>query len=360
MISFRQSKIQAVEKDKQDETTKQEESSMKVKNLYHRKDGRWEYKKQVNGQLVRFTVSTQAEGIARIRELKNTAKTKAQVDTSFEKWIDKWFTLYKEGNIANSTLLQYKRLVNKHIKPFFKNIPIKKITAEKVQQFINHMQTERVRDNAFITIKQILKYAYINKLISDNIAEMIVKPRKKVKPHKTALSLEEQERFLTVLKTYETDVQMFMIFSLVIGSRRSETLSFKFEDINKARNYVHIHGTKTALSDRKVKISDDMIALLEKNKQVADDQPYFKYVTDNYSKKAHDIYVQANIKGKTLHDLRHTCSTNLFYLGVPDKQRQQILGHASIVMTNDIYTNLQEDIDKDGLLKLYNNLYYKF
>ena len=66
------------------------------------------------------------------------------------------------------------------------------------------------------------------------------------------------------------------------------------------------------------------------------------------------------IKNKTLHNTRHTFSTNLYYLGVPDKQRQVYLGHSSIVMTNDIYTHLDPSITKNDIVKLYNNLYPDF
>ena len=103
-----------------------------------------------------------------------------------------------------------------------------------------------------------------------------------------------------------------------------------------------------------------MIQLLHANRQKRKNQTYFKYNPDYYTKIIQEIYETAGIQNKTLHDLRHTCSTNLLYLGVADKFRQQYLGHANIVMTNDIYTNLQDDITVDGLVKLYNNLYPKF
>ena len=100
-----------------------------------------------------------------------------------------------------------------------------------------------------------------------------------------------------------------------------------------------------------------MITLLKNNAERSESENYFYYNPDYYTKKIQEIYAKAKIRDKTLHDLRHTCATNLLYLGMPDKFRQQYLGHANIVMTNDVYTNLQDDITKDGLLKLYNNLY---
>lgn len=53
---------------------------------------------------------------------------------------------------------------------------------------------------------------------------------------------------------------------------------------------------------------------------------------------------------KKLHDLRHTFSSNLFYLEVPDKKRQYLLGHSSIAITNDIYTHLDPNIKKQDIL----------
>ena len=260
-----------------------------IKNLYHRRDGRWEYKKRRNGELIRFTVSTKEQAIEKLKEIKSIARKKVDTVSTFDAWIDKWLKLYKQENLTEGSLKRYKQLINKHIKPYFKDTPIKKITVEKAQQFINQVPTERNQEYAYTTIKQILKYAFINKKINENIAEMLVKPRRKTRTIKTALSLNEQIAFIKVLKTYEADVQMFMLFSLVLGSRRSETLAFKFEDINKSKNTIHIKGTKTIGSDRRVKISNEMISLLENNKRVADNEPYFKYVLDNYSKKAKDI-----------------------------------------------------------------------
>lgn len=340
---------------------KEVEVKTNYKNVYQRKDGRWEYVKSINGAKYYLIAKTKDKLIEKIKVLKKEKKV-VKIKKNHETigtWSEKWIKTYKT-DIGVTARKRYEGIVKNHIIPFFKDMPLNKITPVKVQEFINQFKAERNREYAYITIKQILKSAYINKKIPENIADFVVKPRKKIKPNKTALSLKEQQLFMEELKSYDEDVQMFMIFSIVLGSRRGETIKFKFEDINKDRNSIHIKGTKTYGSDRRIKISDEMIALLEKNKTTRDNEFYFLRNADYYTKRALEIYETCQIKDKTLHDLRHTCSTNLYYLGVLDKQRQQVLGHSSIVMTNDIYTNLQEDIDKEGLLKLYNNLYYEF
>ena len=61
-----------------------------------------------------------------------------------------------------------------------------------------------------------------------------------------------------------------------------------------------------------------------------------------------------------LHGLRHTCSANLYFLGARDKYRQSQLGHASITTTNDIYTNIKENIPTRYLRLVYGDLYPTF
>ena len=45
---------------------------------------------------------------------------------------------------------------------------------------------------------------------------------------------------------------------------------------------------------------------------------------------------------------------------MPDKQRQEYLGHSSIAITNDIYTHLDPTITKEDILNLYIDLYPNF
>ncbi len=324
------------------------------KNLYHRKDGRWEYKKRKNGETIRFTVSTKEKAIKKIQELKFTHK-KINLDdkNTVIGWSKYWLKTYKLGTSESSKTI-YNAIINLHMPKFFKDMKLKQLTPAILQEFLNKFDpNSRVIDYAYLTLRQCLKQAYINNKTARNLAETIIKPRKTKKRKKTALSLDEQERFLEILKTYDQDVQYFMMFSLIAGTRRQETWMFNLNDIDEKKNKIFIHGTKTENAERKINVSKDFIEFLKKRTVT----PYFTRQPHYYSGIAREIYQKAKIPGKSLHDLRHTCSTNLHYLGWPDKERQVYLGHASIVMTNDIYTNLQDDITKEGLLKLYNNLY---
>lgn len=331
----------------------------KIKNIYHRADGRWEYVKTQNGYKIYLIAGTKEKLLQKIREEKQNHKRQVQKETlTFVKWCLRWLEVYKQ-DLRTSSQKRYKQIILKYIQPFFKETALKKINQEQVQKFVNSLVGERNKEYAFLTVRQALRQAFINKKINEDISSMLVKPKRHRKIRRTAMSLVEQQELMKVLKEYAPNVQMFILFSVILGTRRSETMRFKLSDINELTKRVHIRGTKTYGADRNIKISDDMITLLKNNAERSENESYFYFNPDYYTKIIQEIYNKAKIRDKTLHDLRHTCATNLLYLGMPDKFRQQYLGHANIAMTNDVYTNLQDDITKDGLIKLYNNLYPK-
>ena len=81
------------------------------------------------------------------------------------------------------------------------------------------------------------------------------------------------------------------------------------------------------------------------------------WITAKFRKILHELKIEGS-----LHSLRHSFITNHYYLGTPAKQVQAWVGHSSIQMTMDIYTNIDPQInakeEKNKLLKFYNNLYY--
>ena len=201
--------------------------------------------------------------------------------------------------------------------------------------------------------KAIFDYAYSNRYINNNPAIALKLPKKANKETIKPLTIEEQQTLLKNIKGHK--LETFIYFSLIFGTRRNETLAFKIEDINEDKQLLHINGTKTENAQRDIKISKDMINYLKSNNQT---NPYFNFTSDFVTKNITKLLKKLKIN-KTLHALRHTTATNLFYLGYKDKERQQYLGHANITTTNNIYTYLENDIKKEDIHKLYNNLYYE-
>ena len=58
----------------------------------------------------------------------------------------------------------------------------------------------------------------------------------------------------------------------------------------------------------------------------------------------------------SMHCFRHTFSTRLFESDIPPKTVQQLLGHASLQMTMDLYTHVLEDKKQEAICKLEKTL----
>jgi integrase len=66
---------------------------------------------------------------------------------------------------------------------------------------------------------------------------------------------------------------------------------------------------------------------------------------------------RAGLRQIRLHDLRHTVATLLKTLRVPQRDAMQILGHARISVTLEIYTDSDSDSQRDALTRMSDRLF---
>ncbi len=329
------------------------------KNCYRRTDGRWQYSKQENGLIYYTIANTYRELIAKIdkiqpRQIKQVKRIKTKILTFIE-----YYKLYIASYVDTKNIKQHTKdiwniLLKKYIDPAFQRVPLEKVTPEQIQKFINSIDKERTREMIYQNIIKVLQKAYITGKIKKDITLGIEKPKRINKITRHNLTLEEQYKLLNKVK--DTKLYTFVMFSLIIGSRREETIKFNLkEDLNEEKQTIHIKGTKTKNSDRIVYVTKEFIQFLKTNMKTNTFDFNIGYPTHELNK----VFKELGINN-CLHGLRHTCSANLYFLGANDKYRQMQLGHASIVTTNDIYTNIKESIPKAKLRELYGDLYPSF
>ena len=301
-----------------------------------RKNGIYELRVQNNGKRYYVYSKSKVEVWEKFKKLKKeiAQQKTVQKNITLAKFYPEWYSTFKKPFVTEDTGDKIKIYFDKHILPVLGNQNIKDLTSTVIQRYLNTLPKTRTKELITTYLKAILTKAHDLDLIKNNPFKNVVK-EKKLNNVRPSLDMGQQKKLLNYL--IKNDMQQYYItmFYILTGIRRSEILRLEFKN-----NIIYVNGTKREKSVRQITISDKF-----KNEII--DKINFKELTkaqvEYLSQKYTAIFKKLKIKA-TLHSLRHTFATNLYYLGYPAKQVQQWMGHASITMTLDIYTNLNNDL----------------
>lgn len=242
-------------------------------------------------------------------------------------------------------------------------MPLNRIKPIDCQQVLNRQQgkSKTQINEVYQTLRFLFSHAKENGLIQNDPTEHLVRPTG-TKHHRRALTAEERA---TVLAVGATDRRYYLfLLMLLCGCRPSEAEECKGYDIitKDGINLLHIRGTKTVQADRFVPIPSYLYALIK-------DTPPEDYIActttgakigENRRRIWKSFVRQMNLYlgCKTYRNelippypvaddlvpycLRHEYCTNLARLDVDIRVAQKLMGHASIKMTAEIYTHVDE------------------
>ena len=170
--------------------------------------------------------------------------------------------------------------------------------------------------------------------------------------------------------------KMLFMTAIMTGVREGELLGLKWSDMNFETKQVHIQRTyntseffepKTRGSNRKIDLSPllvkELLAWKVKSGGRNDDLVFpgidggpmsCHNMYDNHYRKA---LKQAGIPLVRFHDLRHTYASLLIQQGENIKYIQSQLGHATPMMTLNVYAHLMEDTNQAAVCKLENTIF---
>jgi len=152
--------------------------------------------------------------------------------------------------------------------------------------------------------------------------------------------------------------------ALRTGMRRGELMALRWEDVDLnagrltvRRNYsLKKFGTPKGGRAREIALGEDVIAVLraqrhERGELVFCDPAGKVYTTGMLKRPLVRAYKGAGLKPIGWHTLRHTFASHLAMLGVSMRAIQELLGHATIQMT-ERYAHLAPQVKRDAVLLL--------
>ena len=352
------------------------------KYTYIRKTVTWQNRRyEVRGKTEQEACDKLAELIT---SLKNTPYAAAG-STTVDQWFVQWRDTYKApSGLTRKSLGLYDEKYNGYIGPAIGSLALSEVRDLHLQTILN---TQAGRSYSHVSklrmvMQELFRQARRSRLILFDPAEGLQLPESVKRSHRP-ITKEERRHILALSKTHPAGLWILTI--LYSGMRPGETAALLWKDIDFERNEIHVYkavesGTRTIKEPKTPAGIRDIPMRQELRDRLLEAQgdpetPVFPSANGGirgasnlrrlWESFAHDLDLRlgAKVKGGqivqhaiapdlTPYCLRHTFCTDLQRAGVPINVAKELMGHANISVTANIYTHRDQKVLHSNIAKL--------
>jgi len=258
-----------------------------------------------------------------------------------------------------------------HLRRFFeKTRPslISEITPMQAERYLNRGIQEkkwsaRTANLALTTLKAFLNWAVRRGLILQNPLSRMEPIKGKRMKYRRALNQDEIQRLLNASEPWHRYIWTFI---LATGLRVTELTSLRWADIDLFAKRLHVQGRVSKNKrDRWIPLNDALLeglhGLRQREPHPSPDAPVFlnhlgrqinRQVLLVGFRRAVKRAGLANPKEVDLHGLRKTFCSQLAKANVHPKTAQNLMGHSTIAMTMNIYTETGDEAAEKAIQSL--------
>ena len=359
-------------------------------NIYLRKDGRWEGRyikgRTVSGRAVFGSVYGKSYKAVKAKllplKLAHTTPVGGRYSGLFSGWLRCWLE-GQSGKVKESTQACYHRQMTLHILPALGDIPLQKLSAQTIQDFVNQLANKGLAPSTvngiFRIVSAAVQKAADEFIIPVNVCAKIELPKGRIMEVE-ALTRTEQEQLETVAAQDKNGLAALL--SLYTGMRVGEISALRWEDVDLENGLIQVRRTaqrislqrnketktsvifgppKSASSMRLIPLPQTMTDCLKKHRETA----VSEYVITSrrgfaeprvLQYRLQSLIKKAGITPTRFHALRHSYATRCIELHIDITTLSKNLGHASTKMTFDVYTHASLEHRKEAVQDL-NTLY---
>jgi integrase len=329
-----------------------------------------------------------------------------------------WLEEVVKPNLAPATYVNYELFVRRHIAPRLGNHHLDRLSVRDIQTWINEVArtcqccaqgkdaarpekkrrccavgkcceaqlSPRTVNDIRACLRAALSQAVTEDLVAKNMAKSIKVPSVRKRKGKV-WSSEEARQFLESARSDQDPLYAVYMLILVLGLRKGEVLGLTWDDIDLdaaelsigrqlqrvSRQLLH-RETKTATSDATLPLPDVCAAALrlrrveeahardtagaawQGSKLIFTTKWGTPIEPRNFNRSWDTRCAKAGVRKITVHDGRRTCATLLVDLDVHPREVMQILRHAQIAVTMEIYAQASSKATRAALKRLGDSL----
>lgn len=293
----------------------------------------------------------------------------------FSELCEQYFALYATNKLKRVTAYTYEGQVKIHLLPEFGNLRLKNFTPNRISNFFGKLKVKPQTCKRIYTIlESIFTFAVHQGFILKNPCIGVILPKSKNCEDKKILNSTQVKTLMKMLTDEDVESSQFSVIIrtlILTGMRSGECLALQWSDIDFENSVITVRhnlcydGQKTWLDEPKTQKSRRVIAMsaelaellknhykrqrIIKNSVKYDFNPLdmvFTSQTGDFKDRSgllrefKRFIKDTDFSFATLHMLRHANATLLLNSGVDIKIVSEILGHASVSTTADIYADV--------------------
>ena len=309
-----------------------------------------------------------------------------------------WLEEVMKKNITADSYDSYKNIVYNHIEKSLGKVKLSDLNAGHIQRFYNEKAnySHSIVKLCKTVVNSMLKYAKEKNMVSKNVAEGINLPKSVKKDKYRTIEIDVKKTLnvdqikLLIEKSRDTPIHLQIMFAVLMGLRKGEINGLKYSDVDYVHRTLKVERqlgkkantnnselkigeytkqeikVKTFSSKRELEIPDVLFEEIleerkkyekQKKRRINDKTTPFKdydfIICSTYgnprSKGYHfqhwkKLLRECDLPNIRFHDLRASYSTLLLKNDFSSKAISKLMGHATDIITVDVYGNNEEII----------------
>ena len=350
-------------------------------NIRQREDKTWEGRILIDGKRKSVYGKTRNEVRQKLTEIQweadNTLYIHEPSKLTVEEWMQTWLATCT-GRLTHSSMYERRQYARLYVLPYIGDKKLKDLCPTDVRVLYNKLVQRGLSENTIKNTRTVLhsslQQAMNDGIVKKNVSSKIpiphsLKPTKEIHP----LSDEEIAVFLDAIRDYYWGPLFFI--DLFTGLRKSEIIGLTWDCVDFDKQTIYVYRQLRLMEGKGVyeftepknkkprmvyppQCVFDMLRFVQRRQaeqklqlgELWSNPNDFVFTQENGSHTTHKgifaafkkIVKKMGIPNTRLHDLRHTFATVSIQNGADPKTVSEMLGHATVEFTLDVYTHMTD------------------